>query len=61
MKFCNQTKWLLIVLISAVSQEVFASTQQAVELGEDTNQQAEKVRECMKELKETVSSIDKYM
>ncbi len=47
--------------ISAVSQEVFASTQQAVELGEDTNQQAEKVRECMKELKETVSSIDKYM
>lgn len=47
--------------ISAVSQEVFASTQQAVELGEDTGQQAEKVKECMDELKHTVTSIDKYI
>lgn len=47
--------------ISAVSQEVFASTQQAVELGEDTEQQAERVRECMDELKRTVTSIDKYI
>ena len=46
--------------ISAVSQEVFASTQQAVELGEDTNQQAQQVRECMEELKRTVDSVDRY-
>lgn len=46
--------------ISAVSQEVFASTQQAVELGEDTDRQAQQVRECMEELKRTVDSVDKY-
>ncbi len=46
--------------ISAVSQEVFASTQQAVELGEDTNQQAQQVRECMEELKRTVDSVGRY-
>ncbi len=46
--------------ISAVSQEVFASTQQAVELGEDASRQAEQVRDCMKELKRTVASVEQY-
>ncbi len=47
--------------ISAVSQEVSANTQQAVELGEDTNRQARQVQERMDELLRTVGSIDKYI
>ncbi len=47
--------------ISAISQQVFANTQQAVELGRDTGVQAEKVKDRMAELKRTVTSIDKYM
>lgn len=47
--------------ISAVSEEVSANTQQAVDLGEDTNQQARQVRERMDELLRTVETIEKYM
>ncbi len=47
--------------ISAVSQEVTASTQQAVKLGSDTDHKAEQARVLMKELMETVKAIDKYV
>ncbi len=47
--------------ISAVSQEVTASTQQAVELGTDTDRKAEQARVLMEELLETVEVIDKYV
>lgn len=47
--------------ISAVSEEVTASTQQAVELGTDTSRKAEQARELMEELLETVKAIDKYV
>lgn len=47
--------------ISAVSQEVTASTQQAVELGTDTSQKAEQARELMEDLLVTVQAIDKYV
>ncbi len=47
--------------ISAVSQEVAASTDQAVELGNDTNRKAEQVKELMEGLLETVQAIDKYV
>lgn len=47
--------------ISAVSQEVTASTQQAVELGTDTDRKAEQARVLMESLLETVEAIDKYV
>ncbi len=47
--------------ISAVSQEVTASTQQAVQLGTDTDHKAEQARVLMKGLLETVEAIDKYV
>lgn len=47
--------------ISAVSQQVSANTQQAVELGEDTSQQAQQVQQRMDELLQTVGAIDKYV
>ena len=47
--------------ISAVSQEVTASTQQAVELGTDTSNKAEQARELMEELLKTVEAINKYV
>lgn len=47
--------------ISAVSQEVTASTQQAAELGSDTSQKAEQARELMDDLLVTVQAIDKYV
>lgn len=47
--------------ISAVSEEVSANTQQAVELGEDTSRQAKQVQERMEELLQTVETIEKYM
>jgi len=47
--------------ISAVSQEVTASTQQAVKLGSDTDHKAEQARVLMTELTETVKAIDKYV
>ena len=47
--------------ISAVSQQVSANTQQAVELGEDTSQQAQQVQQRMDELLQTVEAIDKYI
>ncbi len=47
--------------ISAVSQEVTASTQQAVELGTDTDRKAEQARVLMEGLLETVEAIDKYV
>jgi len=47
--------------ISAVSQEVTASTQQAVELGTDTDHRAEQARILMEGLLETVEVIDKYV
>ena len=47
--------------ISAVSQEVTASTEQAVELGTDTSHKAEQARELMEGLLETVEAIDKYV
>lgn len=46
--------------ISAVSQEVTASTQQAVELGTDTDRKAEQARILMEGLLETVEEINKY-
>lgn len=50
-----------ITHISAVSQEITASTQQAVELGTDTDRKAEQARVRMEELLETVKEIDKYI
>ena len=47
--------------ISAVSEEVSANTQQAVELGEDTSRQARQAQERMEELLQTVETIEKYM
>lgn len=47
--------------ISAVSQEVTASTQQAVELGTDTDRKAEQARVLMEGLLETVEEINKYV
>lgn len=50
-----------ITHISAVSEEVTASTQQAAELGADTSRKAEQARGLMVELLETVKAIDKYL
>ncbi|MCM1183255.1 MAG: methyl-accepting chemotaxis protein [Roseburia sp.] len=47
--------------ISAVSQEVAASTDQAVGLGNDTSSKAAQVKGLMEGLLETVRSIDKYV
>ncbi|KAI4451531.1 hypothetical protein C823_006091 [Eubacterium plexicaudatum ASF492] len=47
--------------ISAVSEEVTASTQQAAELGADTNRKAEQARGLMMGLLETVKTMDKYL
>lgn len=47
--------------ISAVSEEVTASTQQATELGADTSRKAEQAKELMEELLEAVKGIDKYL
>lgn len=47
--------------ISAVSEEVAASTQQAAELGADTSRKAEQARKLMVGLLETVKAIDKYL
>ena len=47
--------------ISAVSEEVTASTQQARELGADTSRKAEQAKELMEELLEAVKGIDKYL
>lgn len=46
--------------ISAVSQEVTASTQQAAELGANTRHKAEKAHELMEKLLQTVGIISKY-
>lgn len=47
--------------ISAVSEEVTACTEEAVELGADTSQKAEQARNLMEGLLETVKTIDKYV
>ncbi len=47
--------------ISAVSEEVSANTQQAVEIGEDTSRQAGQAQERMDELMQTVETLEKYM
>lgn len=47
--------------ISAVSEEVSANTQQAVELGEDTTRQAKQAQGRMEELLQTVGTLEKYM
>ena len=47
--------------ISAVSQEVTASTEQAVALGTDTSHKAEQARKLMEGLLEDVKAIDKYV
>lgn len=47
--------------ISAVSEEVTASTQQAAELGADTSRRAEQAGGLMRGLLETVKAIDKYL
>lgn len=47
--------------ISAVSEEVAASTQQTVEKGEETRDKAVTAAKLMEELVETVGAIDKYM
>lgn len=46
--------------ISAVSEEVSAGTQQAVEMGENTSQKARQAQKLMEELLQTVKEIDKY-
>ena len=46
--------------ISAASQEVTASTQQAAELGANTSHKAEKAHELMEKLLQTVEIISKY-
>jgi len=46
--------------ISAVSEEVSASAQQATELGADTSRKAEQARELMMGLLETVKAMDRY-
>lgn len=46
--------------ISAVSEEVSASTQQAVEIAGDTQNKARHVKKLMDELLGTVQSVDKY-
>ena len=47
--------------ISSVSEEVTASTQQAVQLGADTSHKAEQAGGLMMSLLETVREIDKYL
>lgn len=47
--------------ISAVSEEVTASTQQAAELGTDTSRKADQAGKLMIGLLETVKAIDKYL
>lgn len=47
--------------ISAVSEEVTASTQQAAELGADTRHKAEQAGGLMVGLLETIKAIDKYL
>ena len=49
-----------ITQISSVSQEVAASTLEAVRLGDDCNTSAREVKLRMHELMETVKTIDKY-
>lgn len=46
--------------ISAVSEQVTACTDQAVQLGNDSSQKAETVKALMDELMSTVQTIDKY-
>ena len=50
-----------ITSISAVSQMVSASTQQAVSLGADTSEKAEQAKNLMSNLMETVHKIDQYI
>jgi methyl-accepting chemotaxis protein len=57
----NNTIMDSISNISAVSEEVAASTQQAVELGTDTSNKANQARRLMEELMETVHTMDKYV
>jgi methyl-accepting chemotaxis protein len=47
--------------ISAVSEEVSASAQQAVELGEDSKEKAATAQVLIEELTQTVGMIDKYL
>lgn len=47
--------------ISAVSEEVTASTQQAADLGADTSQKAEQARKLMIGLLDTIKAIDRYL
>lgn len=49
-----------ITRISSVSQEVAASTLEAVRLGDDCNESAQEVKTRMQELLESVKAIDKY-
>jgi methyl-accepting chemotaxis protein len=49
-----------ITQISSVSEEVAASTLEAVRLGDDCTQNAHEVKNRMQELVETVRAIDKY-
>lgn len=47
--------------ISAVSEEVTASTDEAVRLGEESKQKADKAKELMDELTNASKELDKYM
>lgn len=49
-----------ITQISSVSQEVAASTLEAVKLGDDCTNSAKKAKELMEELVQSVHAIDKY-
>lgn len=50
-----------ITQISAVSEEVYVSTQQAADRGDNTTQKAKEVSRLMQELIEKVQTIDKYV
>lgn len=50
-----------ITQISAVSEEVAVSTQQAVELGEDSANKAKEAERLIEELADSVSKVDKYI
>ena len=50
-----------ITQISAVSEEVAVSTQQAVEMGEDSANKAKEAEKLIAELTQSVSMVDKYV
>ncbi|MEE1071597.1 MAG: hypothetical protein U0L26_04270, partial [Cellulosilyticum sp.] len=50
-----------IVQISAVSEEVAASTEELAKLGENTTHKAQQTHELMLDLSSTVNLVEKYI